>query len=42
LSTSMPRWVKVFGIIVVVLLLVVGIMLLGGGHGPATHAPSGG
>ena len=37
-----PRWVKVFGIIVivVVLLAVVG-MLIGGEHGPGRHTPSG-
>jgi hypothetical protein len=38
-----PRWVKVFGIIVIVLvLLVVAIMFIGGGeHGPGRHTPSG-
>ena len=37
-----PRWVKVFGIIVIsVVLLVVAMMLIGGGeHGPARHTPS--
>jgi len=36
-----PRWVKVFGIIVVV-LLVVGLMFIGGGeHGPWRHTSSG-
>lgn len=34
---SMPRWVKVFGIIVIVLILLVGIMILIGGHGPGAH-----
>jgi hypothetical protein len=35
-----PRWVKVVGIIAVVLLLVLGIiMLIGGEHGPGRHAP---
>jgi hypothetical protein len=35
-----PRWVKVLGIIIVVLLLLVGIMvLIGGEHGPGRHAP---
>jgi hypothetical protein len=41
---STPRWVKVFGIIVIaVVLLVVAMMFVGGGgeHGPARHAPSG-
>jgi hypothetical protein len=37
-----PRWVKVVGIIAVVLLLLLGIMMLiGGEHGPGRHAPSG-
>lgn len=40
---STPRWVKVFGIIVIVLvLLVVGLMIFGGGeHGPSRHTPGG-
>jgi hypothetical protein len=39
-----PRWVKVFGIILLVLgLLVVVIMATGiGGHGPGRHMSSGG
>jgi hypothetical protein len=39
-----PRWVKVFGIIViVVVLLVVAMTFIGGGeHGPGRHAPFGG
>jgi hypothetical protein len=37
-----PRWVKVFGIIVIfVVLLVVAIVLFGGEHGPGRHTPSG-
>jgi hypothetical protein len=36
-----PRWVKVFGIIFIVLLLLIGIVLLTGDHGPGRHAPSG-
>ncbi|MCC7165549.1 MAG: hypothetical protein IT331_23835 [Anaerolineae bacterium] len=38
-----PRWVKVFGIIVIIVVLPVGIVMLtglGGQHGPARHAPS--
>jgi hypothetical protein len=37
---STPRWVKVFGIIalVVVLLLII-LMLSGGEHGPWRHTP---
>ncbi len=39
---GVPRWVKVFGIIViVVVLLVVARMFIGGEHGPGRHAPSG-
>jgi hypothetical protein len=38
-----PRWVKVFGIIVIVaVLLGVVIMFISGGqHGPGRHTPSG-
>jgi hypothetical protein len=38
-----PRWVKVFGIIVivVVLLVVTGMFIGGSEHGPGHHAPSG-
>ena len=39
-TTSTPRWVKVFGIIALVLVLLMVVMLLiGGGHGPGRHAP---
>ena len=37
---GMPRWVKISGIIALVLVLLVGIMLvtgLGGSHGPGRH-----
>ena len=40
-----PRWVKVFGIIALVLALLVGIIVLtgvGGEHGPGRHLPPGG
>lgn len=38
LSPSTPRWVKVFGIIIVIgVLLFVGLLLFGGGHGPRRH-----
>jgi len=39
-----PRWVKVFGIIALVLVLLVVIMMFAGGgnHGPGRHIPSGG
>lgn len=37
-----PRWVKVFGIIlIVVVLLVIARIFIGGEHGPGRHAPSG-
>jgi hypothetical protein len=39
-----PRWVKVFGIIVIILVLLFGGLKLfgvGGEHGPGRHAPSG-
>ena len=35
-----PRWVKVFGIIAIVVVLLVVVMLLTG-HGPGRHTPSG-
>jgi hypothetical protein len=40
-----PRWVKIVGIVALVLVLLVGILLLtgvGGPHGPGRHLPSGG
>ena len=40
-----PRWVKIAGIIAVVLVVLVSIIMLtgvGGGHGPGRHMPSGG
>lgn len=41
-DVSMPRWVKVLGAVLAALLLLVGIMMLGGGHGPHAHAAPGG
>jgi len=39
---GMPRWVKVFGIIVIVLVLLFVISMLAGvRHGPGMHTPSG-
>lgn len=32
-----PRWVKVFGIVTVLLLLFVVWHIVGGGHGPGQH-----
>jgi len=40
-----PRWVKVFGIVVLVLVLFVVVMMatgVGGKHGPGRHMPSAG
>ncbi|QUW23316.1 hypothetical protein JSQ81_07215 [Sporosarcina sp. Marseille-Q4063] len=41
-TTSTPRWVKVSGIVVIILvLLVIAIMIISGGeHGPGRHLPS--
>jgi hypothetical protein len=39
-----PRWVKVFGIIALVVILLVGIILIagvGGEHGPGRHGGGG-
>ncbi|HEX9705702.1 MAG TPA: hypothetical protein VGA20_10675 [Gemmatimonadales bacterium] len=38
-----PRWVKVFGIVVLVLVLLVVVIMatgVGGRHGPGRHMPS--
>lgn len=39
-NSSTPRWVKVFGIIVIILVLFVVIMMITGNHGPGRHMPS--
>ena len=37
---GMPRWVKVLGLVALVLVvLLVVVLLAGGGHGPGRHAP---
>lgn len=39
-TTGPPRWVKVFGIIALVVILVFLVLLVaggGGGHGPGRH-----
>jgi hypothetical protein len=43
-TVGTPRWVKVFGaIVLVVLVLFVVVSIVGGGeHGPRRHAPGGG
>ncbi|MGH7966180.1 MAG: hypothetical protein ACRERD_30890, partial [Candidatus Binatia bacterium] len=33
-AMHMPRWVKVFGTIVIILIVLIGIMMSVGGHGP--------
>jgi hypothetical protein len=42
-DTGTPRWVKIFGIIALVLVLLVVIMMFigGGDHGPGRHISSG-
>jgi hypothetical protein len=45
LTPGTPRWVKVFGIVALILVLLVVIMLVtgvGGDHGPGRHMPFGG
>lgn len=37
---STPRWVKVFGIIAIVLVVLFVIVQLTGEHGPGRHMPS--
>jgi hypothetical protein len=43
-STGTPRWVKVSGLVaIVVIVLFVVVTLVGGGeHGPGRHTPGGG
>ncbi len=38
---GMPRWVKIFMLIVILLILLVIVIMLavGGNHGPGRHAP---
>ncbi|MFZ3590083.1 hypothetical protein ACOI1C_12575 [Bacillus sp. DJP31] len=40
LTTGIPRWVKVFGVIAVILALLVVTMMFTGEHGPGRHLPS--
>ena len=40
-AERMPRWVKVFGIIgLVLLVLFIVLQFIGGNHGPGRHLPS--
>jgi hypothetical protein len=41
LDAARPRWVKVFGVALIVLTLVLVAMMLGGNHGPSAHLPLG-
>ena len=44
-SPGTPRWVKIAGLVAVVVLLVIGVILLTGGpgeHGPGRHSGSDG
>jgi hypothetical protein len=40
-TAGTPRWVKVFGIIALILVVLIVVMLIAGrgGHGPGRHAP---
>jgi hypothetical protein len=38
-TTGTPRWVKVFGVILVVVAVLVVVLLVFGGHGPSRHTP---
>jgi hypothetical protein len=42
LTDGTPRWVKVFGLIALVLVVVFVILLLTGRHGPSRHSFGGG
>jgi hypothetical protein len=41
-APGMPRWVKVSGVVVLVVVLALAVVLLtgAGGHGPGRHMPS--
>ena len=39
-SNDTPRWVKIFGALLVVIILLFALMLLGKGHGPGRHMRS--
>jgi hypothetical protein len=41
-TTGTPRWVKVFGIVALVLVLLFLVLLLTGNHGPGRHSSGGG
>lgn len=37
---GVPRWVKVLGVVALVVALALAVLLAGGDHGPGQHAPS--
>jgi hypothetical protein len=40
-SINTPRWVKIFGVIILGLVLLAGVIMMAGGeHGPGRHMPS--
>ena len=39
-APGMPRWVKVSGVVVVVVIILFAILHLSGAHGPASHLSS--
>lgn len=39
-GAAMPRWVKVFCALAIVLIMLVAIMVVFGGHGPGAHLPT--
>ena len=41
-SAGTPRWVKVFGLIALVLVVAFVVLLLAGRHGPSRHSDGGG
>jgi hypothetical protein len=41
-TAGAPRWVKVSGVIALLLVLLVVALLLSGGHGPGRHASTAG
>jgi hypothetical protein len=41
-AAGTPRWVKIFGVIALVLVVLFVVLLLTGGHGPSRHSFGGG
>lgn len=40
-SPSTPLWVKLFGIVAIVLALLLVVLIIAGGHGPGRHSTRG-